>query len=273
MLVELQPDKRGSVRSLVSCARVPAQAVLLGHAPGRVFVNREHQPTAVFVWGEFRYCYLAGDSSDHTFVTDLAHLLADELIPAVRGSHDPTIVFYPDAPGWLDQIGQLAPDGDPRFMAPRQLFTFNPAHFRLHDRASRVPDGLRLQRITGELAQAIVTPLVGILWHSVEDFLAHGLGFCVLEGDRIASTCFSAFADGQHVEISIDTHPDYRQRGLATLCGAAFIAHCLTHNLKPIWECWNDNLPSIQLASRLGFQKGAEQITCFVDLSRPAVNE
>jgi RimJ/RimL family protein N-acetyltransferase len=234
-----------------------------------VFVNDARHPTAAFVWDEFRFCYLAGDSTDSAFVSDLADLLAGELLPAARNSHDPTIVLDPAAPGWFDHIDQLLPDVW-RVWASRQMFTFDPAHFTWHDWANRIPEGMRVEPITGELAQVIITPVVGILWRSLKDFLASGVGFCVLAGDTIASSCWSAFVAGQRVEISIDTHPDYRQQGLATLCGAAFVAHCLEQHLEPVWECWSNNVPSIQLGSRLGFQIDAERTICFVDLSRPA---
>jgi GNAT superfamily N-acetyltransferase len=268
-LVELPPDRFGAVRSLISRARVPAQAVLAGRAPGRVFVNDARQPTAAFVWDEFRFCYLAGDSNDSAFVTGLADLMANELLPAARSSHDPTVVLDPDAPGWFDHLDQLMP-GVWRVRALRQTFTFDPACFAWRDRTDRIPEGMRVEPIAGHLAREIVNPLVGILWRSVDDFLSDGVGFCVLADDTIASTCLSAFIARQRVEISIDTHPDYRRQGLATLCGAAFVAYCLEHHLEPVWECWNNNVPSIQLGSKLGFQKDAERTTCFLDLSRPA---
>ncbi len=269
MLVELKLDECAPVTALVSPERVPARAVLSGLTPGRVFANDRRQPSAVLIWGEFRYCYLAGDSGDGAFVADLASLLAGELLPEARASSDPTIVFYPLGPGWLERIAALFP-GDQQIRPVRQRFTFDPARFAGRNWQTRVPAGLRVERIAGDRAAAVVTPLVGVLWRSVADFLTHGMGYCVVEGDRIASTCLSAFVAGGRAEISIDTDPDYREQGLATLCGAAFIAHCLDEGITPVWECWRDNVPSVRLAARLGFRTADEQATHFVDLTGPA---
>lgn len=268
MLIELTPGGYGAVRSLFSPARVPAQAVLAGRAPGRVFANHAHRPTAVFVWGEFRFCYLAGDSNDSAFVRDLAAVLGSELLPAIRNSYDPTLVLDPDSSAWFDHLDQLVPDIW-RVWAPRQAFTFDPSCFVWHDWTDRIPEGMRIEPITGDLARMIVNPLVGNLWCSIDDFLADGVGFCVLAGDTIASTCLSAFVAGKYVEISIDTHPDYRRQGLATLCGATFVANCLERHFEPVWECWQSNMPSIQLGAKLGFRQAAVRATCFLDLTRP----
>ena len=92
------------------------------------------------------------------------------------------------------------------------MFTFDLACFSLLDWAQQIPEGLRVQPITEALAQDIIQPLVGVTWPSLEDFLAEGLGFVVLDGDTIASTCFSVLVARGCAEISIDTHPDYRQR-------------------------------------------------------------
>ncbi len=268
-MIELTADHFASVQTWVCPDRVPAQAVLAGYAPGRVFVNQAQQPTAAFIWDEFRFCYLAGDHADTAFVSALADQLAHELYPAARISHDPTLILDPDSPAWLDHLDQLVTTPQ-RVLAPRQMFTFNAGQFALRDWASQVPANLRVERITGDLAHEIIRPLVGILWSSLDDFLAHGVGFCVLEGDTVASACFAAFAANQRLEISIETHPDYRQQGLATVCGAAFISYCLDHDLEPVWECWDNNLPSIRLAAKLGFQPTTTRTTCFVNLVEEA---
>ena len=51
----------------------------------------------------------------------------------------------------------------------------------------------------------------------VEDFLARGVGQCLVHGNTIASWCIGDYAAGHACEIGIHTDERYRRRGLATL--------------------------------------------------------
>ena len=53
------------------------------------------------------------------------------------------------------------------------------------------------------------------------------------------------------MEIEIDTKPEYRQLGLATVCGAKVILECLQRNLYPSWDA--HDLRSVSLAEKLGY--------------------
>lgn len=92
-------------------------------------------------------------------------------------------------------------------------------------------------------------------WGSISRFLQHGFGYCLLHRDKIASECISIFASPNYAEIDIATHPDYRGMGLAHRAGELFIEHCLEHGLIPKWDCDIDNIASIKLAEKLGFDK------------------
>lgn len=78
-----------------------------------------------------------------------------------------------------------------------------------------------------------------------------GLGVAVFrEGELVAgASSYSRYRDG--VEIEIDTRQDYRRRGLAYACGAAFILECLERDLYPSWDA--QNLWSAALAEKLGY--------------------
>ena len=54
------------------------------------------------------------------------------------------------------------------------------------------------------------------------------------------------------IEIQIDTHQDYRRRGLATTAAAGLILACLDRGLYPSWDA--ANLSSVALAEKLGYQ-------------------
>jgi RimJ/RimL family protein N-acetyltransferase len=271
MLFELETNAFDKVRPLFAgLDRVAIHAIIEGNCPSRLFVNDAVEPTTAFTWNEFRYGYLAGDANDDAFNESLRQLLAETLFPEAKDSHDPSLVVYPHPGSWREKIGALVGD-QLLYDLVRSTFSFAPARFQHHDWRDRVPPGFRVQRVDEALLAHSGPEIVaahGILWRSAQDFLEKGLGYCLLDGDEVVCTCFSAFAGGGRREIGVDTHPGYRRRGFATLTASAFMSHCLENGWEPGWECWADNVASIELAGTLGFERGVDYPVYFIDLER-----
>lgn len=87
-----------------------------------------------------------------------------------------------------------------------------------------------------------------------EDFLKRGVGVAVLHNGALVSGASSYSVYDGGFEIEIDTHPDYRQRGLATVCGARLILEALDRGLYPSWDAFD--LRSVALAEKLGYHAG-----------------
>lgn len=234
---------------------VPLQAVLEGNAPGRVFVDQAHAPPSAFVWTRWGYYYLLGSSHNAAFVSALAQQLADELLPASLAGGEPEPILYPDDPGWKTHWETLF-EGRQTFEIYRRVHAFDRAAFdRLPDWRAHIPAGFAITRIDRDLlAQTGDRFGLGQTWSSVDDFAEKGIGFAVWNGDKLASTCLSAFVGAGKAEISIHTDEAYRRRGLAQLAAQAFIGACLQQGLTPNWECFWDNEPSVALAQKLGFE-------------------
>ena len=61
------------------------------------------------------------------------------------------------------------------------------------------------------------------------------------------------------IEIEIDTKPEYRGKGLATVCGAKLILECLERNIYPSWDA--HDLRSVHLAEKLGYHLSHPYVT------------
>ncbi len=124
---------------------------------------------------------------------------------------------------------------------------------RLAELARSLPPGYRMQRITTQnvdrfasLEHALVSN-----YRSTRDFAAHGAGFGVEHDGRFVAGCASFTLAGGKLEFEIQTHPDFRRRGLATSAAAAMILHCIESGLEPCWDAHNEG--SALLAEKLGF--------------------
>ena len=80
------------------------------------------------------------------------------------------------------------------------------------------------------------------------------MGFSLLKDGALASTSFAAFIVGQQVEVGIETLPEYRGKGLASIPCRAMLDHCIANNLIPKWSCRKDNTGSHKIAEKIGFE-------------------
>jgi hypothetical protein len=91
-------------------------------------------------------------------------------------------------------------------------------------------------------------------WKNAEDFWKNGVGYSLLYDDKLASTAYSAFIQGNQLELGIETVEAFRGKGLAAHSCSALIDHCLEHNYEPVWACRLENTGSFKLAEKLGFE-------------------
>jgi hypothetical protein len=92
---------------------------------------------------------------------------------------------------------------------------------------------------------------------------------------RTRGTIWSAWVDGAPVsfayapwrsaswfDVSVDTLPGARQLGLGTIVAAAMIRDERAHGREPVWGADEDNVASLRLARRLGFEPVDEIWVC-----------
>ncbi|MGL5086426.1 MAG: GNAT family N-acetyltransferase, partial [Clostridium sp.] len=66
--------------------------------------------------------------------------------------------------------------------------------------------------------------------------------------------------------IEIDTHPEHRRKGLATVAASALILDCIKRGKYPSWDA--ANLESVDLAKKLGYVFKEAYDTYFIDYKK-----
>lgn len=85
-----------------------------------------------------------------------------------------------------------------------------------------------------------------------KEYAQWGLGVVLCDNKGAILSGASSYNRYSHgIEIEIDTHPDFRRRGYALLCGAALILLCRKQGLYPSWDAQNPG--SLSLAQKLGY--------------------
>ena len=257
-MIELKNDEFYKVFELFSDLRdcTPVYSILNNNSASRIFVDDKEKPSSAFMWNEFRYSYIAGNSENEKFNEKLALLLKNELLPVGKESNDPTMVFYPDNASWLLKTDEILQGKFP-LAINRQLFKFNKEKFRKLKFSFN--DSIQIKRMDkntlNDLDDAILDD-IQMSWISLKRFLKKGVGFILLKDDELISSCHSCFADGHSFETSVKTYDEkFRRKGYATAVTVKYIEYCLEIDIEPKWECWEGNEASVRLAEKLGFEK------------------
>jgi RimJ/RimL family protein N-acetyltransferase len=128
-------------------------------------------------------------------------------------------------------------------------------HKHISSFLSTLPEGYELKKIDSNLAHE---PSLQELsedftsqFESIDDYVDKGVGFCILHNGQIVcgASSYSIYDGG--IEIEVDTRPDHRRKGLATVATSALILDCLERGKYPSYDA--ANLTSVALAQKLGY--------------------
>ncbi len=225
-------------------------AVCEGYNPGRVFVDDVNHPETVMIWTPVGYYFLVLNQVQ--VLDELSKLLTETFIPASKAIGETGFILVASLDDWQEKTSALL--GNREIIEIfRRPFSFNADKFTARGNwRAQIPDGFQLKRVNESLAEK-----AGVLgsWASPDDFMAHGIGYALMDGDRIASLCTSVFASSTHVEIDVHTEAEYRRRGFASITASALVEECLQKGKQPNWECFWENEESTALALKLGFEQ------------------
>lgn len=183
---------------------------------------------------------------------DVSHPLAEELIqmlPEEKG-----VITMPKE--WEGKIREvLGP-----VAVECERFAFDDSDLdltHLQNIIETLPTEYTLQKIDADLAQKVLDLGEPISldhvsnYGSIAYFLEHGLGYCIMQGEAIASVASSYASCPSGIEIQINTIEQYKKKGLALIVSAALIHDCLSRGITAHWDAANPT--SARLAERLGY--------------------
>jgi GNAT superfamily N-acetyltransferase len=246
-----------------------AQVVSQKKVRGTIYINDLANPSACLIFHPYGMLLLCGQNDKADFNAEFTEFLLHTSYPRPLW-----LQVYPS--DWSNLLKLLLghklvkyPQKSDHFKAEREFRKLNQKKViectrvnlvlnrnkYLASRKLEIPQGLRIVRVDQQLFQNILGTVVPkYFWDSDEDFVKRGVGFSLLEGEVLLSTCFSAFVIGNHFEIGIETNPQYRRKGHAELAARAYIDFCLAQGFEPLWSCRKENLGSYRLAQKLGFE-------------------
>ncbi len=270
-MLQLKPDEYQNVMALLS--QVPyntvlARAVLNGEASGVVFADQSAQPSVCYILHQYGMSFLIGDITNDAFRTDLLKYI---LNTENQRSQEEWLQVYPDRwNGYLrDLLGSRLveympnPNDDAteywKNIAEHKIVQWTRLNFKFNSSSFsalnlELPAGFTVAKIGAGVNDIKGAVVPGKFYNSFQEFIDKGVGYGVFADNQIISAAFSSGLTATQLEIGIETAAEYRGKGLAVYACAALINYCLENGLEPVWSCRKENVSSLKLALRLGFE-------------------
>ncbi len=126
----------------------------------------------------------------------------------------------------------------------------------LRSMVKKLPEGYELKEIDKDVYDLCLTdPMTRdfvSVFDSKDNYLKIGRGMVIMRSGRIVAGASSYTRYNEGIEIEVETAPEERRKGLATIVSAALILRCLDEGLYPSWDAQNIN--SVHLAEKLGYE-------------------
>jgi RimJ/RimL family protein N-acetyltransferase len=260
MIYELKKNECERTSSLFKdlSYNLTVDAIIEGNRPGKIYVDSMTNPKTAFAWAKSSEYALVGSHRIDEFNLSLQRLIDERITPEVIKHHITFSVLFYYPVIWNEKIEVILRNVAAR-KSYRWRFTFRKLKVNWKD---RVPSGFHIERINEKLLKATslrnvdrVDDLIVFKWGSIEDFLRKGFGFSLVNENNIVSWCVSGNNCKNKCEITIGADEETRNRGFATLLASAFVEYCISEDITPSWHCGIENLPSIAVAEKVGFEK------------------
>jgi len=222
-------------------ANVRCLAVLEGILPGDILVDDLTNP----IWGVVRG---VGDGTtflSRTITSEISH----QVISSLRQTGNVVIGMWENDSRWAQLPSDSAQDG---------------VNIEFLDRARKHNLETYLQAKSPNWHIQQIDPFIfpRCAWYSVicreygraEHFFQKGLGFCVIGVNDILAEVYLTPAVHGIREIGVRTQEAYRGQGYGTLLSAYSIQICEQREDHVYWNTAQQNLASIAIARKLGFQ-------------------
>jgi hypothetical protein len=231
-----------------------ARSVVEGKVDGEIFTASVSNPKTFYIKHPYGMSLLCGVIIDNHFLQEFEEYICSEqrvgkdlmqVYPNLLNHKLKEFFSKPHIDIIIDKSQRI------NFKFSKQNYSKLRAELNLDELDIRLVDDVIFNQMSG-----VVVPLK--FWDNSETFIKNGIGFSLSEEGELACTAFSAFIFEHELELGMETIEKFRGEGMAVKTCAKLIDYCLDNNYEPIWACKFDNIGSLKLALKLGFEVDKE---------------
>ncbi|MCB1109916.1 MAG: GNAT family N-acetyltransferase [Chlamydiia bacterium] len=217
-------------------------SVLEGTSAGKIFVDQRQAPSMALVCNNAGYTFLAGDLNQNILAESVKLLKSFPRVTLVCPLKSSYRSFF---------IGE-------GFQPVERLQLTRPSHsIDMKSWIKKLPPQYKISSLDKELfPQCLWSEFIQKYCGTVDRFFAHSKGFCILEKGKVVSESYLLEAQGLG-EVAVITDENHRGQNLGTIACVVALDSCYQRGIEPYWSCDADNLASVAIAKKLGFEENA----------------
>ncbi len=227
-----------------------AKSVLLQNVKGSVYVDSAKNPTVFYIVHPYGMSLLLGDYTNKTFINNFQNYCLNN--DNNRKQADWLQVFPIEC---CDVIDKIANSTENIIELHKRInFKFNLEIYQSFRKTIDLDDYHIEETNAATFENMPGTVVPRFFWDNATDFENNSKGFSLFVDGQPISTAFASFLIDDILEIGIQTVDGFQRKGYSALSSCRLIDYCIEKGLDPLWSCRNDNIGSIKLAYKLGFE-------------------
>lgn len=212
-------------------------SIAQGFQSGDIYVNDGNNEEAVFFWHYCGFGYISGNPSEE---------LLNDICSEMKSGHSARrlVLITSD-----DVVKDFFRNKDV-VLNSRAEYSYSP-----HQNTDKTnTNGFQIEQIDKENLSRIEGRIIpSFSWKSPEQFLKDGFGYIALDRGRVCAAAFSAAVSSDEIDIGVETHEEYRRKGLAALLAGRMCERIVEIGKRPVWAHSVSNAGSMNTALKCGF--------------------
>ena len=212
-----------------------------GLQPGDIYVNDGPQIDAAFFWHYCGFGYISGKPS-YQMLNDIYEKMTSshsERILVLITSDDDVTAFFRGKDVQMDYRAEYTYHPEAKNQATVNAAESTQFHIEQINPAN-------ISRIHGRI-------IPSFSWDSPTRFLKDGFGYVALDRENVCAVAFSAAVSSDQIDIGVETHENYRRKGLAAMLTNCMCAAIVQKGKTPVWAHSTSNKGSMNTALKCGF--------------------
>lgn len=230
--------------------------------PGKVYTDNSNSPKSALIWNQgMQGFYFIGEANNETFKKEIKEYIDNILIDELLEYNINWFEISAISEKWEDTIEELFVEKGIQYEY-QLVYRMNEKLVKYDKDENKCKysiEKLKRDVMKSNISNIdYITKELELFWGTMDNFFNHGTCYLAIENNKIASVCYSGFKADNVETIGIETLSDYRKKGYAYDLATKFINACNEKGSIPYWDCSKDNLGSVVLAEKLGFEKKDE---------------
>lgn len=260
MIYEIKEQDFNIIKNLLTNDRINIEiiGVMQGYNPGCIYVDNLDLPTTAMIWSKaIGGFYFIGDEDNAGFNDNINEYIDGVIAPRAKELGLNSFEFSGTSLEWDATIERIF---EHRKLSKSVQLTYK---YDLDKQAKTIapPGGFHMLRIDEKLLNGETTnvqfarDMILDWWESIEKFLEHAIGYCIVKDSAIVSCCVTSCLTDNCIGSHTVTDEKYRGMGLGKILINQYLIYSKEKNLTPNWDCMDTNHGSKALAKATGFRK------------------